>query len=380
MGVAGMAAMSFPDHVGGAYFDHDRDGILVLPVAADDSGVVKEGLTRTIATRWPDLRQRIEFTSARVSLTALEDAAALIEEQLVAASALDWSIGFDHSRGTVELLVSNDHSEIADAAVVRASAEAGVPSDLVDVTVAAAPVIVEESSACTSQSRCDPPFRGGLRISGCTSGFMAQNSAGTYYTMTAGHCGSRTYSHRTDSDGTRTVGGAPLTGTYTETGFAQDGTQEVQRNSRVDAARIYIPDPGYWRRGRNVFLYSNVNYSTMLHAWSCPANLPQHTFLHRAGGISGTSTGTVRDAMYTYSIDGVPRRDKLRASYNDEDGDSGAPVLVRSDNRGVPGATGIAIHKGRVTVSGETWRVASHIRFVEDVLEIRMRDSTRICS
>lgn len=380
MRVAGMAATSFPEHVGGTYFDHSRGGILVVPVAGDTSGLIVETLTQTITSRWPELRDRTEIVTARASLADLEHVAEVIEEQLVAAEASTWSIGFDHRNGTVELVVSTKDAESADAAARTASALTEIPRELIDITTGRDPVIVEELDACTAPARCDPPFRGGLRISGCTSGFMAQNPAGSYDTITAGHCGSRIYSHTTDTQGTRTVGGAPLAGTYTETGWAQDDTQQVQQNSRVDAARIFINDPDYWRRGRNVFLYSNVNYSTMLHAWSCPASLPQHTFLHRAGGITGTSTGTVQDAMYTYRIDGVPRRDKLLASYNRNTGDSGAPVLVRSDNRGVPGATGIAIHKSGITVNDEPRAVSSHIRFVEDLLEIRMRDSIRVCS
>jgi hypothetical protein len=52
--------------------------------------------------------------------------------------------------------------------------------------------------------------------------------------------------------------------------------------------------------------------------------------------------------------------------------------LVRYGSEGVPEATGVALDNAYFDFEGERLSEASHIRFVEDVLQIRLRHSIRV--
>jgi hypothetical protein len=72
----------------------------------------------------------------------------------------------------------------------------------------------------------------------------------------------------------------------------------------------------------------------------------------------------------------------LTSTYNRQTGDSGSSVLVRYQQTvggvTVPAATGIAIHGGSRTIDGTTHARASHVRFVEQALDVHLRDATPV--
>lgn len=115
--------------------------------------------------------------------------------------------------------------------------------------------------------RCHPNLRGGLQIRrtsdnrSCTAGFVARNSAGAWYLVTAGHC-------------SRNAAGDMVPGIHFEHNLPErtsnwrfvGGVPRTIYSGNVDAARIYITpgDAEFWRPSRWVYHDHNTR-----RAWEC---------------------------------------------------------------------------------------------------------------
>jgi hypothetical protein len=180
--------------VGGAYFDHEREGILVVRVPAGESSAVHDALA-PLLDEASGLEGRVELIPARASLAAMTEASDQLVERFLAVLSRNWSVGYDPRPDQVVVTVPPDDLESALEIAAEITASMLLPADTVTVT-ASDEEIIDIGDACTSSQACDPPARGGLRFQKCSAGFMADNTNGGYYTITAGHCGSGNYSTR----------------------------------------------------------------------------------------------------------------------------------------------------------------------------------------
>jgi streptogrisin C len=140
--------------------------------------------------------------------SSLEAAASWLGSRLAAAGGPGMGAGIDYSRNRVVLDVPADRTLTTAERSLIGTATKRYAGLLVTAPVrgAAAP------AACNSGNYCDPPLRGGIRISssagsGCTLGFLARSrSDNKLYGVTAGHCGGGTWSTRFSNNSAHVIG------------------------------------------------------------------------------------------------------------------------------------------------------------------------------
>lgn len=185
---ADVAASSSGTGYAGTWFDDSTRRIKV----GLKTGTTSAGATAAISARGISASTDIVTTNYTVGElengrdSILSAVSSLVSSALVTA-------GFDTTTNTAKVTVANSLTPTQLSQVNSARAASGVATTL--VTAPTATLATGQLAACNNAS-CDPPFRGGVRMSnaavgGCTSGFIA-TGVGTRpsvpYVMTAGHC------------------------------------------------------------------------------------------------------------------------------------------------------------------------------------------------
>ncbi|MBK7859615.1 MAG: S1 family peptidase [Archangiaceae bacterium] len=194
-----------------------------------------------------------------------------------------------------------------------------------------------ELTACSSQSACGSPLRGGIRLtsasfllqdlyggwhsvsSTCTAGFTARSTDGTGWLLTAGHCSPMNVSWIHGQQG---IGPVRQITTY-------DGTYGV------DVERIRI-DNRYWATGGWVYpgrKVKNVLGPSAVTPWTVLCKMGVSTGYGCGLAVSNNKTVTACDPR-RYYIPGDPNNARcplitlrvLEFSTRSASGDSGAPV------------------------------------------------------
>lgn len=200
------------------------------------------------------------------------------------------------------------------------------------------PVLVEEEGkgtpTCTRTACFQDPWRGGLRINDCTSGFVVFDGDLTSRTrmLTAGHC----------SD--------PYNANYYHNGqYMGEGKLKTYRNgSNADFAIVGINQA--W--ASHIVFVSSTDQSRSM-SWRISAG--QDVFgdaVCMSGRVSGKTCGNITGVDVTWEIrPGITLTDQIRADYDIDYGDSGAPVFYLDRAYGIQSGAG-----QHPTEPGELWR------------------------
>lgn len=205
---------------------------------------------------------------------------------------------------------------------------------------------------CTSRASCIPTLRGGLRInpqgsgSFCSSAFNAQNSSGTRYLLTAGHCAavSSVWEHAANR-----IGGVPAS----------------INDANADAARMLVESTSVFNGSRWVY-HTEVDKALQITTRAFVTDVFVGRFICRSGYTTGLVCGTVLETVTVGSSNG-----KFRYSACAAGGDSGGAVYDPNNGAGVA----IGIHSASTVGNCLALEssVGSHIRNVETRLGVTVR-------
>jgi hypothetical protein len=214
-----------------------------------------------------------------------------------------------------------------------------------------------QARAC-SYPFCDPPLRGGIRISnsgvGCTGAFIARSrSDGRLFQFTAGHCARAA----SDAWSTRFANGSiHVIGPVHNYVFSGSG----------DMAILTINNPSGWSPAARVFVTAspdttrNENYAIRADSGSTVGMR-----ICTTGGFYGRSDcGTVTQLGVTVTYGGVTVRGLGRGTFCGTGGDSGAPMYASNTAYGL-----------QVAGFSECDSLYQGIRAAEDALNVNVAHS-----
>ena len=189
---------------GGLWIDQDTARVVVGVTAPSSTAAVRE-LAGSCG-----LADATDVVVVEHSARSLDAAGRWLGEQLVAVdspSTGGFMSAVDYSANRAILAVPDRDLSAAETALV-----ADVRSRLADSVLVVASEGEAAPAACTGGNYCDPPLRGGIRMSsstgsGCSLGFTARSRTdGKWYAMTAGHCGGGTWSTKFVDGSTHVIG------------------------------------------------------------------------------------------------------------------------------------------------------------------------------
>ena len=227
---------------------------------------------------------------------------------------------------------------------------------------------------CHHRGECRNPMRGGIVLDGldggpCSTGFIATNQRGSDYVLTAGHC---TAGGRMGYHDSLPVGGASAEGTHN------------LPFSPVDAARVLIDPPSggdpLWLN--EAVVYANYNtqrqrITTVRQASEavegiriCLAGRNVPGYESRCARIRFQFFFYVQDRDPTDNVPGVPKIAQFLVNNYPgtacEGGDSGGAGFAIYSAYGILSSGGFVPELGSVCIF-------SHIQFVQQVLEVRVK-------
>ncbi len=348
---------SLADRYGGVWIDER------------DADRVKIGIASRIDARTAEI---VRSAAAAVGLTEGYDLVTVPRSMPELAKANDWlademartdegakvsmSAGIRTDLNAVELQVpTRDRLTSAQLDLVKRAAD----------TLGAALLLSTNSAgydafACTGMS-CDPPLRGGVRISGptnCTAGFVSRSRVDEkQYLITAGHCGMLlgTWSSRFSDNSSKVIG--PV--------------WHWEWNKNGDAAIIRIDDVANWDPQARVLVTAGPETTqNQLYAISEDKLNVVGMRICATGATTGMSRcGKVTELGFSvaYGAPGGPkvRVNKLgRASVCGKPGDSGSPMYAKHIAFGVlvGGAS-----------NGDCDTIFQGIRGAENLLNVNVR-------
>lgn len=171
---------------GGMWINHSEDGQFELNLV-DPPSALQNRINAVLAAspELAELRGNVVVVPVEFDLAELERAYETIVNQLDVLRAAGWDVGnVSLSTGDNEVRVGlNNYTPERAEALLNALSLPGVTvTRWTDEDV---------PTVCSNRSRCAEGLaRGGLTIDGegCTTGFVARNTAGSHYLMSAGHC------------------------------------------------------------------------------------------------------------------------------------------------------------------------------------------------
>jgi hypothetical protein len=264
---ADFLATRRPLEYGGLWIDQAMGGIVKV-------SVLSPGIATEAAPRFglADIVQEVPATRTWNELEAITTA---IGEAIVSRGlAVDTVIDVEGNQVAVTIPVdpSQDQEDFADETMALYGSAVEIRTGLVREAF---------DDACTDTA-CDPPIRGGLKVVGngsCSTGFVMQNIGGAKRILTAAHC----------SPGTG--------GNFSHNGTTIGGTINSQDSGRVDARTIGFNNVNYWNPKRWVFHQTFASFpadaSFTITSRVTNAGIVLYTYICRTGYNSNTRCGSI---------------------------------------------------------------------------------------
>jgi hypothetical protein len=320
-----MASATFVDAMrsvegfAGAYYDHGRDGALVLLLVDPSAETIA-----AIRAKFPPDAGELIIEDADRTHEALVDAAKRLWDLHgdLLSSMTVYEVALDTPQNMLVVSVPEAELASADAASPAVSEALGVP-------VRFGAGVADHEAACTSRTNCTSPMRGGIEIrkgssSGtyhCTMSFHVM-SGGDGQFLTAGHCGysgSNYWYH--PGYGSSTIG-AEVASLYT---------------SGIDAMRVSLVQ---YQDSNRVYTNQASNFVTMNAAIGPVIG----QVVRISGAAGGWRGGTITSDWTSWTGEACGCTQwGADASYTTVGGDSGGPVLEGSATTGSRNGIGIGV-------------------------------------
>lgn len=306
------------DRFGGVWID-DKDGDRIkagVVGSATSSDAVRAAATAA------GVADAVDVVPVRRSLADLESAVAWLAERLAVVNtgaSAPIASGIRVERNGLELRIP--------AAGALTAAQQRLVADATkrygDAVLVERADGVPTADAC-SYPDCDPPLRGGVRItrpgSGCTSGFAALSwFNNVYYLLTAGHCTasapSATWSTQFAGGSTHVIG----------------NTHNHVLGGAGDMAIIRVNNPGGWDLPRGIVFVTagpDTARDETYHISSEGGSVVGQRVCKSGAYYGRTDCGTVRALGASLSYSGVTVNHLGRADYCRTGGDSGGSVYA----------------------------------------------------
>lgn len=222
---------------------------------------------------------------------------------------------------------------------------------------------VEVAATACTRTDCDPPLRGGLRIeeSGlsayCTLGFMARNTLGNRYAISAGH------------------GSCPQKGEYWDhRNQIIGGVTESMDSGSVDASRIGVSSTSVFSPGDGYYIWHSDSAQLLqVHYVAIYGEYQPGDYVYK----SGARTLTKRGKIVSINSSAHYNTEQIKVASCAYHGDSGAPVYDYGG--GAAHAVGVqqaATTGDTVCASSGEYYWASHAVYVEDALNVKINTKT----
>jgi hypothetical protein len=318
------AAARLGDRFGGVWIDtadNDRVKIGVVGWNAGDGAAAWGDAAVRGAAAAKGLAAAVDPVAVRHSLAELERGNAWLAGRLVAVNAgagATLTAGIRPDRNAVELQLP--------AAGTLTAAQRGLV-DEARLRLGSALLVGAYAGRATARAcaypYCDPPLRGGIRITnsgrGCTGAFIARSRVDSaLYQFTAGHCVAGGF---TDSWSTRfTNGSTHVVGPRHNSRFASNG----------DMAILRINNPAGWTPRAWVYVTAgpDTTTDTTYHLSSDGASTVGMRICTTGAFFGRSDCGTVTQLGVTATYGGVTVTGLGRGSFCGTGGDSGAPMYA----------------------------------------------------
>lgn len=277
-----------PDGFGGSWIDHRDAGSVHLAFLERPS---EEELRTALA------RSDAETLVEHVSVHEVDHSLATLlstYDRLIplhirwASSGIENEVSLSVAENIVEVRVRGGGDEAP--AVVR-EAVASLPVRIAELTGDVVALTCANRQDCSNETQ----MRAGLRLdlTGCTAGFTSRNTAGSRYTLTAGHCYPGGGGSMVETHGTERMGGIPYSSVNAP------GSDTIRT---VDVARIFLDGASYYTGSRWVWHQEAQRHPVIESATQTDLNNSLGHWVCNSGVTSGTRCGSVSDVLITTSF------------------------------------------------------------------------------
>jgi hypothetical protein len=331
---------SRPGLSGGVFIDQAARGVVDVAVTVQPSATLVADLRAQLP---PNATLRVrQVAHAEADLRALQDRLAADGTARTPLGRLIASVSTDVRANTVKVGAKPENVDALRAALIATGA-----AGMYTVHIAEVPQDTADTTCTRDDCRSPLDLRGGLKIfpGWCTHGFVVKSGT-NFLGTTAGHCG---------TIGTNWTHGGEAIGTTTK--------QSDFQGSDADALIFDSPNT---RASTCIYIDPNASDCFNIRSVQQLADDAVGDEVRQSGATTGREIGYVTDTDWDGNFGCCFYNNLIRANYNNDFGDSGAPVYQ------VNGAIAVGLNKGRF---GDYNSIYSHMRYVQSRLGV----TTALC-